>query len=280
MPLLTRSIPSTGESIPAVGLGTWQTFDVGPRRADRAHLEQVLQTFTEFGGTVVDSSPMYGTAEEVVGDVAAALPLRPKLFLATKVWTSGKRTGIEQMTASMKKLRTNAIDLMQVHNLVDVHTHLDTLRGWKQDGLVRYVGITHYAASSHDAVARLLASESLDFVQINYSAAEPEAETRVLPIARERGVAVIANRPFAEGRLLRRLLSRPLPAWAADIGAGSWAQLLLKFVLSHPAITCVIPATSSVAHLADNMKAGEEPWPDAALRTRIVTEARQAAREG
>ena len=278
--MLTRSIPSTGEQIPAVGLGTWQTFDVGQRRGDRARLEQVLQAFTAFGGTVVDSSPMYGTAEEVVGDLAAALRLRPKLFLATKVWTSGKRAGIEQMNASLKKLRTEAIDLMQVHNLVDVHTHLDTLRGWKQDGLVRYVGITHYAASSHEAVARLIASEPLDFVQINYSAAEPEAETRVLPIASDRRVAVIANRPFAEGRLLRRLASTPLPSWAGDIGAESWAQILLKFVLSHPAITCVIPATSSATHLADNLKAGDGPWPDAALRKRIVADAGRASRGG
>ena len=266
--------------MPAIGLGTWRTFDVGPRRTDRARLEQVLQTLTALGGTVVDSSPMYGTAEEVVGDLAAALRLRPKLFLATKVWTSGKVAGLEQMTASLKKLRTEALDLIQVHNLWDVHSHLDTLRGWKQDGLVRYVGITHYAASSHDAVARLLASERLDFVQINYSAAEPEAETRILPLATDRGVAVIVNRPFAEGRLLRRLSSRPLPAWARDIGAESWAQVLLKFVLSHPAITCVIPATSSAAHLVDNMKAGDGPLPDTALRTRIVAEAGRAAGEG
>jgi diketogulonate reductase-like aldo/keto reductase len=260
--ILTRRIPSTGETIPVVGLGTWQTFDVGPSPAARAPLEDVLGAFVELGGRLVDSSPMYGRSEEVVGDLAAKLGLQPKLFLATKVWTSGKAAGIRQMEESMRKLRSNRIDLMQVHNLVDVDAHLATLAGWKRDGRVRYVGVTHYTAGSHEAVARLIASKPVDFVQINYSVGERDAERRLLPLAQERGAAVIANRPFACGDLFRRLRQKPLPAWAAEIDCDSWAQVLLKFVVSHPAITCAIPATSRAAHLRDNMKAAYGRLPD------------------
>ena len=269
--LLTRPIPSTGEALPAIGLGTWQTFDVAP--IARAGLEGVLGAFVELGGSVVDSSPMYGRSEEVVGDLAARLGARSKLFLATKVWTSGKTAGIRQMEDSMRKLRATRIDLMQVHNLVDVDTHLDTLAEWKREGRVRYVGVTHYTAGYHDAVARIIAARPVDFVQINYSVGEREAESRLLPMARDRGVAVLANRPFAGGDLFRRLRSRPLPAWAAEIDCTSWAQVLLKFVISHPAITCAIPATSQVTHLRDNMQAAHGRLPDAALRARITAEA-------
>ena len=269
-PILTRRIPSSGETVPVIGLGTWQTFDVGPNAAERAPLEEVLGTFVAMGGKLVDSSPMYGSSEEVVGDIAAKLGLRPKLFVATKVWTSGKAAGIEQMEESMRKLRAKPIDLMQVHNLVDASTHLDTLRDWKREGRVRYVGVTHYTAGGHDAVARVIASRPVDFIQINYSAGEREVERHLLPLALERSVAVIANRPFAGGDLLRRLRSRPLPAWAAEIECESWAQLLLKFAISHPAITCAIPATSKVAHLRDNMKAGYGHLPDEKLRARIA----------
>jgi len=271
--VLTRRIPSSGEEIPVVGLGTWQTFDVGSRRPARERLEGVLAAFEELGGTLVDSSPMYGSSEEVVGDLAAALGVQPKLFLATKVWTQGKKDGIEQMTASMRKLRTARIDLMQVHNLVDVQTHLDTLAEWKREGRVRYVGITHYTASGHDAVASLMASAPIDFVQINYSVAEPEAEATVLPLALDRGIAVIANRPFANGALLRRLRHTPLPSWGAEIQCDSWAEALLKFVVSHPAVTCVIPATSDATHLVANMAAARGPMPDASLRRRIAADA-------
>jgi diketogulonate reductase-like aldo/keto reductase len=271
--ILTRPIPSTGATIPVVGLGTWQTFDVGPGSAERAPLAEVLAAFVELGGQLVDSSPMYGRSEEVVGDLAAQLGLRAKLFIATKVWTSGRMAGIRQMEESMRKLRVTRIDLMQVHNLVDVDTHLDTLQGWKRDGSVRYVGVTHYTAGSHEAVARLVASRPVDFVQINYSVGEREAERRLLPLAQARGAAVIANRPFAGGDLFRRLRSRPLPAWAAEIDCDSWAQVLLKFVVSHPAITCAIPATSQAAHLRDNMKAAHGRLPDGKLRARIVAEA-------
>jgi diketogulonate reductase-like aldo/keto reductase len=269
--LLTRPIPSTGETLPAIGLGTWQTFDVAPNA--RAGLEGVLGAFVELGGSVVDSSPMYGRSEEVVGDLAAKLGVQSTLFLATKVWTSGKTAGIRQMEDSMRKLRATRIDLMQVHNLVDVDTHLDTLAEWKREGRVRYVGVTHYTAGHHDAVARIIAARPVDFVQINYSVGEREAESRLLPLAQERGVAVLANRPFAGGDLFRRLRSRPLPAWAAEIDGTSWAQVLLKFVISHTAITCAIPATSQATHLRDNMQAAHGRLPDAALRARIAAEA-------
>jgi diketogulonate reductase-like aldo/keto reductase len=271
-PILTRPIPSSGEALPVIGVGTWQTFDVGRDPAARAPLEEVLGTLVRLGGKVVDSSPMYGSSEGVVGDIAGKLGLRPKLFVATKVWTSGKRNGIEQMNESMRKLRADPIDLMQVHNLVDAATHLDTLSGWKREGRVRYIGVTHYTAGSYDDVAAIVAAEPLDFIQINYSIGEREAERRLLPLARERGVAVIANRPFAGGDLFRRLRARPLPDYAAQIGCTSWAQLMLKFIVSHPAITCTIPGTSKVEHLRDNMKAGEGRLPDEALRERIGAE--------
>lgn len=256
-----------------IGLGTWQTFDVGGSRNERAPLEQVLSEFSALGGKLVDSSPMYGRSEEVVGEIASALGLRSKLFIATKVWTEGKNAGIRQMEASMQKLRARPIDLMQVHNLVDVQNHLATLRDWKRQGIVRYVGVTHYTASRHAELARIVESEQLDFIQINYSVGEREAEQRLLPLAKERGVAVIVNRPFAGGELLRRLRDKPVPAWAGDIDCTSWAQLLLKFVIAHPAITCAIPATAKVAHLRDNMNAGHGRLPDEKLRARIATDA-------
>jgi diketogulonate reductase-like aldo/keto reductase len=271
--LITREIPSSGERLPVIGLGTWQTFDVGRGAAARAPLVEVLSGFVQRGGRLIDSSPMYGASEEVVGDIAAQLGARPKLFVATKVWTSGKQRGVEQMEDSMRKLRADPIDLMQVHNLVDVTTHLATLADWKRNGRVRHIGVTHYTASSHDNVARVLEANPVDFVQINYSVGERDAERRLLPLARERGIAVIANRPFAGGDLFQRLRSRPLPAWAAEIDCDSWAQVLLKFVVSHPAVTCAIPATSRLAHLADNMKAGIGRLPDERLRARIAAEA-------
>jgi len=273
-PIAARPIPSSGELIPIIGLGTWRTFDVGRSPAERAPLEACLAAFAALGGRLVDSSPMYGRSEEVVGDLIAKLGLRAQLFIATKVWTSGRQRGIEQMTESLRRLRADPVDLMQVHNLVDVHTQLETLRAWKAEGHVRYIGITHYTARAHADVLRLLASERLDAVQINYSLGEREAERRLLPLAAERGVAVIANRPFGGGRLLGRLRSRPVPDWASEIDCTSWAQLLLKFVVSHPAVLCAIPATSRVAHLRDNMQAAFGRLPTAELRARIATAAR------
>ena len=254
-------------------MGTWQSFDVGPAAAERQPLEEVCRTFVEMGGALVDSSPMYGRSEAVLGDLAAALGIQRKLFVATKVWTRGRAEGVRQMEESMRKLRVSRLDLMQVHNLVDVEVHLETLRAWKAQGRVRYIGVTHYTAGAHDAVAAILEAHPVDFVQINYSAIEREAEQRVLPVARERGVAVLANRPFAEGALLRRLRSRPLPAWAAEIDCRSWAEALLKFVVTHPAVTCAIPATSKVEHLRENMRAASGRLPDARLRERIAVDA-------
>lgn len=268
--MMRRPIPASGELLPVIGLGTWQTFDVGNGRHEREPLEQVLAEFSALGGKLVDSSPMYGRSEEVVGEIASTLGLRSKLFIATKVWTEGKNAGILQMEASMQKLRAKPIDLMQVHNLVDVRTHLATLRDWKRQGIVRYVGVTHYTASRHAELARIVENEQLDFIQINYSVGERDAEQRLLPVAKERGVAVIVNRPFAGGELLRRLRDKPVPEWAGDIDCTSWAQLLLKFVIAHPAITCAIPATSKVTHLRDNMKAGHGRLPDDNLRARIA----------
>lgn len=266
----TRRIPSTGEELPVIGLGTWQTFDVGANAADRAPLEEVLQTFAALGGKVIDSSPMYGQSEAVAGDLAKKLKVQDKLFIATKVWTSGKAAGVRQMEDSMRKLQTKRIDLMQVHNLIDVETHLATLREWKKTGKIRYVGVTHYTASAQDAVARIVSSQPLDFIQINYSVAEREAEKRLLPLARDKGVGVIVNRPLAGGDLLRGLLAKKLPDFAAEIGCETWAQLLLKFVISHPAITCAIPATSKVKHLRDNMGAAFGPLPDEKMRAKIA----------
>jgi len=272
--LLVRTIPSTGEQVPVIGLGTWQSFDVGANESERAPLREVLQAFVDLGGTVVDSSPMYGRSEKVVGDLAAELGLHPRLFVATKVWTSGQGAGVEQMTASMQKLGAPRLDLMQVHNLLDLDAHLETLRRWKEEGRVRYIGVTHYTASAHDAVAAVLESQPVDFVQINYSVAEREAERRILPLAVERGIAVLVNRPFAEGALLRRLKGRSLPPWAAEIECESWPEILLKFVIAHPAVTCAIPATSKVAHLRANMRAGYGRLPDRSLRAAVAAELR------
>jgi len=272
--LLQRPIPSSGEAIPAIGLGTWRTFDVGSGADVRAPLKDVLQKFVELGGRVLDSSPMYGTAESVAGDLAGGAHLTDKLFWATKVWTSGAAAGVTQMEQSLARLRVKRLDLMQIHNLLDWRTHLKTLREWKTAGRVRYIGVTHYTAGAYDELERVLRAEPLDFVQVNYSIGEREAERRILPLARERGVAVLVNRPFTEGGLFQRVRSTPLPAWAAELGCESWAQLFLKWILAHPAVTCVIPATSRVAHLVDNMKAGVGPLPEAAARERMAAAVR------
>ncbi|MEQ1580325.1 MAG: aldo/keto reductase [Steroidobacteraceae bacterium] len=274
--MLTKKIPSRGEALPVIGMGTWQTFDVSAGEPERTPLREVLRTFAALGGRMIDSSPMYGQSETVVGDLSSELRLRDELFVATKVWTQGKQQGIRQMETSMSRLKVETLDLMQVHNLVDVDRHLDTLREWKQTGRVRYVGITHYTASAHDDVARVLAARPVDFVQINYSVGERDAERRLLSLAQDKGIAVIANRPFAGGDLFRRLRNQPLPVWAAEIDCDSWAQVLLKFVISHPAVTCAIPATSNVNHLRDNMRGGLGRLPDASLRTLIATAARAA----
>ena len=266
----TRPIPSSGEALPVIGLGTWQTFDVGGDKAARGPLAEVLQLLVAGDGKLIDSSPMYGSSEAVAGELMAERKLRDKLFVATKVWTSGRDDGIRQVEASFKKLRVEHLDLLQVHNLVDVKTHTRTLQDLKSKGRIRYAGITHYTASAHAELARLIGAERYDFLQINYSLAEPQAERALLPKALERGVAVIVNRPFAEGSLFRKVKGRPLPPWAAELGIHSWAQYFLKWIVSHPAVTCAIPATSRPGHMRDNLQAGDGPMPDAAQRDRMA----------
>ena len=268
--MLTRKIPSSGEAIPVVGVGTSDAFEVGASDAARAPIEDVMRALVEAGARVVDTSPMYGTAESVVGDVATKLGLAGKLFLATKVWTTGRAEGIRQMEQSFAKLKTKRIDLMQVHNLVDWRTQLSTVRAWKKEGRIRYVGITHYQVHAHAELEAVMKEEPLDFVQLNYSAVTRDAEKRLLPLAADRGVAVLVNRPFEDGEIFTRVRGRALPPWAAEIGCDSWAQILLKYVLAHPAVTCVIPATAKAAHMRDDLAAGAGMLPDQALRAKIV----------
>src|ERR1043166_61514 len=265
-----RPIPSSRETLPAVGLGAWQTFDVGGSESERGQLRQVLSELVKLGGSVVDSSPMYGSSESVVGDLAAGINLRQQLFLATKIWTDGREAGIQQMQQSLKRLRTDYLDLMQVHNLLDWRTHLVTLRQWKDQGKIRYIGVTHYTESAYDELARVLKAEALDFVQINYSIVEREADRKILPLAQERRLGVLVNRPFAQAALFSKVRDKPLPTWAKEIGCGSWAQFFLKFVISHPGVTCAIPGTSNVEHLRDNMRPGTPPFPDRAMRERMA----------
>jgi diketogulonate reductase-like aldo/keto reductase len=267
---LKRPLPGTGEMIPVIGLGTWRAFDVGSSPAEREPLREVLERFGALGGGVVDSSPMYGAAETVVGALAAELALLDRLFLATKVWTSGRAAGVAQMEQSLRRFRAGRIDLMQIHNLLDWRTHLRTLREWKDAGRIRYLGITHYSSSAYDELERVMRSEPLDVLQVNYSLGERDAERRLLPLARDRGIAVLVNRPFAAGGLFGRVRGRRLPAWAGEVDCASWAQVFLKWILAHPAVTCVIPATSRVQHLADNLEAGVGALPDASTRDRMV----------
>ena len=269
-PRITRPIPASGEPLPVIGLGTWQSFDAGGDAAARAALAEVLRLFAAAGGGMIDSSPMYGSSEAVAGDLMAQTGLRDKLFVATKVWTNGAAQGVRQMEESLRLLRVSRIDLMQVHNLTDVATHARTLADWKARGRVRYVGITHYSSYAYAEVERQLKAGGWDFLQINYSLDEREAEQRLLPLAHDKGVAVIANRPFASGAMFRRVRGKPLPAWAAEIGVASWAQYFLKWIVGHPAIGCAIPATAKPAHMQDNLAAGSGALPDAALRARMA----------
>ena len=268
--MMTRPIPSTGEAMPVIGLGTWRAFDVGGDEAGRRLLRQVLQQLLDAGGRIIDTSPMYGRAETVSGDLLAELQARPRAFLATKVWTTGRERGIEQMRRSAQLLRTEVIDLLQIHNLVDWRTHLATLRRMKEDGRVRYIGITHYTTAALPELARIVRAEpGIDFVQLGYSVAARAAETEFLPTALERGVAVIANQPLERGDLLRRVRGRQLPDWAHEFDCTSWAQLHLKYILAEPAVTCVIPATGNPDHMKDNLAAGFGSLPDTRERRRI-----------
>jgi aryl-alcohol dehydrogenase-like predicted oxidoreductase len=265
-----RPIPSSGEALPVIGCGTWRTFDVADDAVRRRELAEVLRVLFAAGGSVIDSSPMYGTSEAVAGALLADMHARDKAFIATKVWTEGRAAGIAQMEQSMRFFQTQRIDLMQIHNLLDWRTQLATLREWKAAGKARYIGVTHYTSSAFPQVEAVLKQERIDFVQINYAANDRDAEARLLPLAQERGVAVIVNQPFGGGSLLASLKQRPLPHLAPEIGCTSWAQLLLKFVLSHPAVTCVIPGTGRREYMIDNVHAGIGDYPDSALRQRIA----------
>ena len=268
--MLKKPVPSSGEELPVIGLGTWQTFDVGPGAPERTELKAVLERLSQSGGSVIDSSPMYGQAERVAGDLVSELGLRERFFLATKVWTRGRDAGIREMERSLALMRTKRMDLMQVHNLLDVETHTKTLRAWKDEGRVRYVGITHYHSGAYRDLERLVKTGAYDFVQLNFSMAEREAEERLLDVCRESRAAVIANRPFAGAELFDRVKGRSVPAWAAEIDCTSWGQFFLKWILGHPAVTCVIPGTRRLAHLEDNVRAGMGRLPDAAMRKRML----------
>ncbi len=268
--IMTRKIPSSGEDLPAVGLGTWQVFDAGNSTAARAPLREVISEFVKAGGKLIDSSPMYGSAESVAGDLVAELGLREKLFIATKVWTRGREAGIAEMETSFRRLKVKQMDLMQIHNLLDVAIHTKTLRDWKAKNKIRYLGITHYTSSAYADVEKWLKAEQYDFLQINYSLAERESERRLLPYCHQNKIAVIANRPFAEGAMFRRVRGKPLPPWAAEVGVASWAQYFLKWIVGHPAITCVIPGTGKPEHIADNVAAGFGALPDEGMRKRMA----------
>jgi len=273
--LLLRKIPSSGESIPAIGLGTSGPFEVGGEQSARAPLREVLKAFFDAGATLIDTSPMYSTAQAVLGALLTPQQ-QAKAFMATKVWTPGsggaaEQKGVEQMQRSATLLKHRRVELMQVHNLVNLDEHLKTLRHWKGEGRIKYIGVTHYTTSSYPDLISIIEREKLDFVQFNYSAATRAAEKRLLPLCADRGVAVLVNRAFEDGNLFNQVKGKPLPAFATEFGARSWAQVFLKFVLAHPAVTCVIPATGKLRNLQDNLAAGYGPLPDAKQLKQIIT---------
>jgi len=256
--------------LPVVGLGTYQSFDVGSGAAEREPLKEVLRLFAAQGGKLVDSSPMYGPSESVVGDLATALGITAQLFMATKVWTSGREGGIRQMEDSLRRMKVERMDLMQIHNLLDWKTQLATLKQWKATGRIRYIGITHYHSGAYGELERLMKTKDFEFAQFNYSIAEREAEERILPLANELGVAVIVNRPFAQASLFARVRGKEVPSWAAEFDCKSWGQFFLKYILGHSAVTCVIPATGKPQHLLDNIGAGVGKLPDEATRRKMA----------
>jgi len=268
--VLMRPIPSSGEAIPLVGLGSWITFNVGNDPPARASCAEVMRAFFAAGGRMIDSSPMYGSSQDVIGYGLGKAALAGRVFAADKVWISSGSEGREQIEQSRRKWQVNRFDLVQVHNLLNWQDHLPTLFAMKAAGQIRYVGITTSEGRRHRDIEQLMRSHPLDFVQVTYNPLDREVEARILPLARDRGIAVIVNRPFREGLLLRALARRPLPSWASDVDCKSWAQLVLKFIVAHPAVTCAIPATGNVAHVRENMAAASGPLPDAKLRERTI----------
>ena len=275
-PVLTRPIPSSGEQIPVIGLGSWITFNVGRDPQARAECGDVMRQFFVGGGRLIDSSPMYGSAQDVIGEAVQAIK-PPRLFSADKVWISGGARGPQQIETSRRLWRVPRFDLLQVHNLLSWEEHLKTLQAMKKEGRLRYVGITTSEGRRHGEIEKIMASHAIDFVQISYNALDREVEQRILPLARERRIGVIVNRPFRQGDLTQALAGKPLPGWGAEIGCTTWGQALLKFIVSHPAVTCAIPATSSVAHVRENLLAGTGRMPDDALRKRIAQDAERLA---
>jgi aryl-alcohol dehydrogenase-like predicted oxidoreductase len=265
-----RTLGRTTTSLPVIGMGSSNTFDVGTAADERAPLLEVLRALHEAGGTVIDTSPMYGRSETVLGDLIGQLHLQPAFWMATKVWTRGREAGARQIDASMRLLKVDSLDLLQIHNLLDWREHLPTLRALEDDGKVRHLGVSHYRAEAHLDLEQVLAAERFDSVQVNYSLAEPEAAQRLLPWCRDNGMGVIVNRPFADGAMFDRVRNKPLPDWADELGIYSWGQYFLKWVISHPAVTCVIPATSRARHMQDNCRAGFGPMPDAKQRERMA----------
>lgn len=266
--ILKRPIPSSGEMLPVTGVGTWIQFDVN--KSEYQPLQELLTNMSKQGGKVIDSSPMYGRSEAVIGDLTTALNKSNDYFYATKVWTTGKKEGISQMESSMQKMKRKSIDLMQVHNLVDWQTHLQTLKEWKEAGRVRYIGITHYVDSAHDELEKIIKSAKPDFVQFNYSIRGRHAEKRLLGAARDNGIAVIINQPFESGSLFNAVQGKQLAAWASEMQIENWAQYFLKFLLSHPAVNCVIPGTSDPVHIVQNMQAAYGRLPDEKERKKMV----------
>ena len=269
-PLRQRAIPATGEMLPVIGLGTSRTHDVQLDDDEMRTLLEVLRVLVEGGARVIDTAPSYGNADRVVGELVQRGDVRRQVFLASKVSATGRERGLAQIDKSFEALQTGVIDLIQVHNLQDTRTQLQLLRTLKEQGRIRYIGVTHYVESAHDRLLEVLKQEPVDFVQFNYSVSERNAERRLLPYCAEHGIATLINRPFTRGNLLSRVKGKPLPGWAADIDAGSWAQLLLKFILAEPAVTTVIPATSNPRYMADNLMAGQGRLPDARQREMIV----------
>jgi len=267
---IKHDIPSSGERIPVIGMGTSRTFDAGDDPATLAQLGQVLQVFFDNGGAVIDSSPMYGSSETVVGNLLKTIPNKDTLFAATKVWTNGRQSGIEQMQESMQRMGVAVMDLMQIHNLRDWKIHLPTLRQWKQEGKIRYIGITTSHGRYHSELMQIMRTEELDFVQFTYNIGDREVEASLLPLAADRGIATLINRPYQRGALFRSVKGQALPEWAREFECQSWGQFFLKFVASHPAVTCVIPATSKVNHMADNMAANYGRLPSASMRKRML----------
>ena len=266
--MIKRIIPSSGEALPVIGVGTWQVFDVTPEKYPA--LKNVLVVMHNGGGTLIDSSPMYAKAEKAIGDVTSKMDASGDFFYATKVWTTGAGEGLKQMNASFEKMQRKTIDLMQIHNLVDWKTHLPNLRKWKDEGKIRYIGITHYTDEHHEDLERVMKAEKPDFVQFNYSITNRHAEKKLLDVASNLGIATILNRPFGTGNLFRRVQGKPLPSWARENGIETWAAYFLKYIIAHPAVTCVIPATANPNHEAENVKAGSEPLPDKNLQKKMV----------